>query len=97
MEENLVGREGLVNTRDSVDPLKMIPQEVASEFIHKLSHDVIGVVQNIMGYTTLLNEEFDKSYLEGIGRLTKKLSARMVTAVSDIDSGELNQKHDAIT
>ncbi len=91
MEENLVGREVLVNTRDSVDPLKMIPQDVASEFIHKLSHDVIGVLQNIMGYTTLLNEEFDKSYLEAIGGLTKKLSARMTIAVSDIDSGELNK------
>ena len=71
---------------------KMIPQEVAGEFIHKLSHDVIGILQNIMGYTTLLHEEFDRSYLEGIGRLTKKLNARMKTAVSAIDSGELNEK-----
>ncbi|MGY5872499.1 MAG: response regulator [Candidatus Thorarchaeota archaeon] len=71
---------------------KVIPQEVAGEFIHKLSHDVIGVLQNIMGYTTLLNEEFDKSYLDGIGRLTKKLNRRMKTAVSDVDSGELNMK-----
>ena len=69
-----------------------IPQEVVSEFIHKLSHDVIGILQNIMGYATLLNEEFDKSYIEGIGRLTKKLNNRMKTAVSDIDSGELNKK-----
>ena len=92
MEENLVGREGLVDTRESAYPMKMIPQEVASEFIHKLSHDVIGVLQNIMGYTTLLNEEFDKSYLEGIGKLTKKLSARMAIAVSDIDNGELNKQ-----
>lgn len=71
---------------------KMIPQETAGKFIHKLSHDVIGVLQNIMGYATLLNEEFDKSYIEGIGRLTKKLNARMKTAVSDVDSGELNLK-----
>jgi YesN/AraC family two-component response regulator len=71
---------------------RMIPQEVAGEFIHKLSHDVIGILQNIMGYTTLLNDEFDRSYLEGIGRLTTKLNARMKTAVLDIDSGELNRK-----
>lgn len=71
---------------------KMIPQEVVGEFIHKLSHDVIGILQNIMGYTTLLNDEFDRSYLEGIGRLTKKLNARMKSAVSDVDSGELNKK-----
>ena len=70
-----------------------IPQEVASEFIHKLSHDVIGILQNIMGYATLLNEEFDKSYIEGIGRLTTKLNNRMKTAVSDIDSGELIKKN----
>ena len=92
MEENLVGCEGLVVTRENAYPAKVIPQEVASEFIHKLSHDVIGVLQNIMGYTTLLNDEFDKSYLEGIGKLTKKLSARMTIAVSDVDNGELNKQ-----
>ena len=69
-----------------------IPQEVASEFIHKLSHDVIGILQNIMGYATLLTEEFDKSYIDGIRRLTTKLNNRMKTAVSDVDSGELNKK-----
>ncbi len=88
----LVGCEALVETRENTYPSKMIPQEVASEFIHKLSHDVIGVLQNIMGYTTLLNDEFDKSYLEGIGKLTKKLSARMTIAVSDVDNGELNMQ-----
>ena len=92
MEENLVGCERLVKNPENTYPSKMIPQEVASEFIHKLSHDVIGVLQNIMGYTTLLNEEFDKSYLEGIGKLTKKLSARMTIAVSDVDNGELNKQ-----
>ena len=70
---------------------KMIPQDVASEFIHKLSHDMIGYLQNIMGYTTLLHEEFDKSYLEGIARLAEKLDARMKAAVSEIDTGELNR------
>ena len=88
----LVGCEALVETRENTYPSNMIPQEVASEFIHKLSHDVIGVLQNIMGYTTLLNDEFDKSYLEGIGKLTKKLSARMTIAVSDVDNGELNMQ-----
>lgn len=93
MEKNLVGCEGLVKTRKSTEyQTQMIPQEIASEFIHKLSHDVIGVLQNIMGYTTLLTEEFDKSYLEGIGKLTSKLSARMAIAVSDIDNGELNKQ-----
>lgn len=71
---------------------KVIPQEVVWEFIHKLSHDVIGILQNIMGYATLLNEEIDKSYIEGIARLTTKLNARMKTAVLDVDSGELNRK-----
>ncbi|MHA1613961.1 MAG: hypothetical protein ACTSYJ_03900 [Candidatus Thorarchaeota archaeon] len=81
-----------MKARENTYQMKAIPQEVASEFIHKLSHDVIGVLQNIMGYTTLLNEEFDKSYLEGIGKLTNKLSARMAIAVSDIDNGELNNQ-----
>ena len=68
-----------------------IPQEVVSEFIHKLSHDVTGILQNIMGYATLLGEEFDNSYLEGIARLTTKLNARVKTAVSEVDSGELSK------
>jgi len=74
-----------------LEKTKKIQQEVASEFIHKLSHDVIGCLQNIMGYTTLLHEEFDKSYLEGIARLAEKLDALMKTAVSEIDRGELNE------
>jgi signal transduction histidine kinase len=69
-----------------------ILQEVVSEFIHKLSHDITGILQNIMGYTTLLGEEYDKTYLEGIARLTTKLSTRMKTAVSDVDNGELSKK-----
>jgi len=81
----------LVAKRSACQP-KTISQDVASEFIHKLSHDVIGTLQNIMGYTTLLNDEYDKSYLDGISRLTEKLNARMKTAVSDIDGGELNLK-----
>ena len=81
----------LVARREACQP-KMIHQDDASEFIHKLSHDVIGTLQNIMGYATLLNDEYDKSYLEGISRLTEKLNARMKTAVSDVDNGELNLK-----
>ena len=92
MAENLVGCESLVKTGRRTNPPIMIPQEVAEEFIHKLSHDVIGMLQNIMGYTTLLNEGFDKSYLQGIERLTKKLNARMRTAVSDIENDELNRE-----
>ena len=68
-----------------------IDQKKASEFIHKLSHDITGIVHNIMGYATLLEEEFDKSYIEGIGRLTNKLTTRVKSAVSEIDSGELNE------
>lgn len=79
----------LVAKRSACQP-KMIHQKDASEFIHKLSHDVIGTLQNIMGYTTLLNDEYDKTYLEGISRLTEKLNSRMKAAVSDIDNGELN-------
>ncbi|MGY5859725.1 MAG: response regulator [Candidatus Thorarchaeota archaeon] len=69
----------------------MIPQDVASEFIRKLAHDMIGILQNIVGYTTLLNDEFDKSYLEGISRLAEKMDARMKTAVSEVDGGELSK------
>ena len=79
-------------TRKEAGQSQDIPQKVVGEFIHRLSHDVVGILQNIMGYTTLLTEEFDKSYLEGIARLTNKLSARMKKAVSDVDSGELAKK-----
>lgn len=78
--------------RKECSQMKMIPQKVVGEFIHKLSHDVIGILQNIMGYATLLSDEFDKSYIEGIARLTTKLNARMKTAVLDVDSGELTKK-----
>lgn len=73
------------------EPRKFIEQKRASEFIHKLSHDLTGITHNIMGYATLIEEEFDKSYVEGIRRLASKLTARVKTAVSDVDSGELNE------
>ena len=69
---------------------RVLEQKTVSEFIHKLSHDVTGIMHNIMGYATLLDEEYDKSYIEGIGRLANKLPARVKTAVSDIDSGILD-------
>lgn len=78
--------------RKHASPPKNIPYDEVQEFIHKLSHDVIGVLQNVMGYTTLLEDGFDKSYLEGIRKLTSKLSSRMKVAVSDVDNGELNKK-----
>ena len=34
-----------------------IRHDVASEFIHKLSHDITGITHNIMGYATLLEED----------------------------------------
>ncbi|TFH10463.1 MAG: response regulator [Candidatus Thorarchaeota archaeon] len=81
-----------IQTRKAAVQTQMIPEEVVGEFIHKLSHDVIGILQNIMGYATLLNEEFDKSYIEGIAKLITKLNTRMKMAVSDIDSGELSKR-----
>jgi len=71
---------------------KGIPVEAASEFIHGLSHDVTGVLHNIMGYATLLEEDFDKTYIQGITRLVAKLAERMKQAVSDVESGTLIQK-----
>jgi len=69
-----------------------IPTQVASEFIHKLSHDLTGILHNIMGYTTLLEEEFDKAYIQGITRLVAKLIDRVSQAVSEIDDEKLIQK-----
>ena len=69
-----------------------IPIPIASEFIHKLSHDLTGILQNIMGYTTLLEEEFDKTYIQGITRLVAKLSDRVKQAVTDIDEEKLIQQ-----
>ncbi|MDH4213647.1 MAG: response regulator [Candidatus Thorarchaeota archaeon] len=68
---------------------KGIPSNVASEFIHRLSHDLTGILQNIMGYTTLLEEDFNKSYIQGIVRMVAKLSDRVKEAVMEIDEERL--------
>ena len=78
-----------VSTKDSP---KGIPVEVASEFIHGLSHDVAGALHNIMGYATLLEDDFDRTYIQGITRVVTKLAERMKQAVSDVDSGILIHK-----
>lgn len=72
--------------------LPVIRQDNASKFIHKLSHDIIGIAQNIMGYATLLEEESDPKYIEGISRLLTKLDDRVKTAVTQVDDGLLNEK-----
>ncbi|MGY5864103.1 MAG: hypothetical protein RTV41_05830 [Candidatus Thorarchaeota archaeon] len=69
----------------------MISEKVASEFIHKLSHDVTGITHNIMGYATLLEEENKQEYLKGIARLVNKLNVRIKKAVTTVDEGELEK------
>jgi len=69
----------------------IIKQEMASKFIHKLSHDITGIAHNIMGYATLLEEENNPEYIKGIGRLLTKLDERVKTAVNEIDDGTLNE------
>lgn len=80
----------IVATKSRKEP-ESIGQKSVSELMHKLSHDITGILQNIVGYTTLLEEEYDKSCIEGISRLVSKLSNRIKTAVSEIDSSEFSE------
>jgi hypothetical protein len=73
------------------ESIGMISETVASEFIHKLSHDIMGITHNIMGYATLLEEEKNPDYLEEIARLIEKLNNRIKNAVSAVDDGELQK------
>ncbi|MGQ4912368.1 MAG: response regulator [Candidatus Thorarchaeota archaeon] len=61
--------------------------EAASEFIHRLSHDITGMVHNIMGFATLLEEEHSQRYIDGISKQTRRIRERMQKAVADIDEG----------
>jgi DNA-binding NtrC family response regulator len=74
---------------DHESSLKTNPSGKASEFIHALSHDITGILHNIMGYATLLEEDYNKTYIQGISRLVTKLSDRVKRAVSDIDEGKI--------
>ncbi|MFX1483021.1 MAG: response regulator [Promethearchaeota archaeon] len=76
--------------KTSPEASQMISTENASKFIHKLSHDVTGIAHNIMGYATLMEEENNPEYLEGISRLITKLNERMKNAVTEVDEGSLN-------
>jgi len=80
----------LVN-RKSRFKQSMIQQDVASKFIHKLSHDITGIAHNIMGYATLLEEENNPDYVNGISRLLVKLKNRVKAAVTEIDDGHLSE------
>jgi signal transduction histidine kinase len=77
---------------DKTKAAPMITEEIVSEFIHKLSHDVRGIVHNIMGYATLLEEENNPDYLDGISRLVIKLNDRIKRAVTEVDEGSLSEK-----
>ncbi|MFW9982706.1 MAG: response regulator [Candidatus Thorarchaeota archaeon] len=70
----------------------MIAQDEASEFIHKLSHDITGIAHNIMGYTTLIEEENNPEYTKGISRLVEKLNERIKQAVTEVDDETLVRK-----
>lgn len=82
-----------LSKKKSVYKPHMIRQENASKFIHQLSHDITGIAHNILGYTTLLEEETNPDYINGISRLLMKLNGRIKTAVTEIDNGELNESH----
>ena len=82
--------QDVAQKKSSVEP-PVIRQETASKFIHKLSHDIVGMAQNIMGYATLLEEENNPDYIKGISRLLTKLNDRVKTAVSEVDEGALNE------
>jgi DNA-binding response OmpR family regulator len=69
----------------------VIKQVTASNFIHKLSHDITGITHNIMGYATLLEDDPNPDYIKGIGRLLTKLADKVKMAVSQVDSGDLNE------
>jgi DNA-binding NtrC family response regulator len=81
-----------VTKKKSIAKSPMIEQDIASKFIHRLSHDIIGIANNILGYATLLEEEINPEYIEGINRLTVKLGDRIKTAVSEVDAGALTKK-----
>jgi hypothetical protein len=71
---------------------KSISKTVASEFIHKLSHDVTGIMHNIIGYATLLEKDHNKTYVVGITKLATKLTGRLKQAVLEIDEEYLVQE-----
>lgn len=72
-----------------------IRQDVASEFIHELSHDITGIAHNIIGYATLLEEELNPNYIKGITKQAAKLRERIQQAVKSVDNAELvDQKPD---
>ncbi len=82
--------EKVVHTKDETPEAEpMILEEDASKFIHKLSHDITGIAHNIMGYITLLEEEDNPEYIQGITRLVSKLNERIKGAVREIDEGNL--------
>lgn len=81
----------LAKKKSTAEP-PIIKHEIASKFIHKLSHDITGITHNIMGYATLLEEENNPEYLKGITRLLTKLNDKVKNAVSEIDNGVLNEK-----
>ena len=82
--------QNVAQRKTKVEP-PVIRQDTASKFIHKLSHDIIGISQNIMGYATLLAGENNPDYIKGIGRLLNKLNERVKSAVSEVDDGVLNE------
>lgn len=88
--KEIIEKVAKAKTRTSTEP-SLIKQETASKFIHKLSHDITGITHNIMGYATLMEEEFNPDYIKGINRLVAKLSDKVKTAVSEVDDGLLNE------
>ena len=84
------GVVSLENKDHTIEPPR-IRHEIASEFIHKLSHDITGITHNIMGYATLLEEDNNPDYIKGISRLITKLNDKVKAAVSKIDDGLLNE------
>ncbi|MBD3405211.1 MAG: PAS domain S-box protein [Candidatus Lokiarchaeota archaeon] len=62
-------------------------KEELSEFAHQMSHDMKTYFHNILGYSNLLEEEYNREHLTAIQRSVRALENLLLRSVELADSG----------
>ena len=82
----LTDKTSLVSTDNKSD------REIFSDFMHVFNHDARNILHNILGYAQLLEDEYEKTYVDGIIKLVIKCEKLIKSYVEAADEGDYTRE-----
>ena len=83
---------GLIDKPSRVATDDKSERELFSDFMHVFGHDARNILHNILGYAQLLEEEYEKTYVDGIIKLVLKCEKLIKSYVEAADDGDYTRE-----